>query len=62
MLLGCNLGAGLRAALVLHGNCLRAVWVLLWCCLGAIREPLRRQTVDSTASLCAVFETMRNDA
>eukprot|EP00974_Lingulodinium_polyedra_P077220 7475920-Lingulodinium_polyedra.AAC.1 len=28
----------------------------------AIREPLRRQTVDSTASLCNVCKPLHNDA
>eukprot|EP00974_Lingulodinium_polyedra_P091227 8846279-Lingulodinium_polyedra.AAC.1 len=32
------------------------------CVTRAICEPLRRQTVDSTASLCTVSKTVRNDA
>eukprot|EP00974_Lingulodinium_polyedra_P031669 3050024-Lingulodinium_polyedra.AAC.1 len=32
------------------------------CARRAICEPLRRQTVDSTASLYSVCETLRNDA
>eukprot|EP00974_Lingulodinium_polyedra_P033446 3215588-Lingulodinium_polyedra.AAC.1 len=28
----------------------------------AIREPLRRRTVDSSASFCSVLQTLRNDA
>eukprot|EP00974_Lingulodinium_polyedra_P027474 2656178-Lingulodinium_polyedra.AAC.1 len=31
-------------------------------CARAICEPLRRQTVDLTASLCTVSKTVRNDA
>eukprot|EP00974_Lingulodinium_polyedra_P113763 11015314-Lingulodinium_polyedra.AAC.1 len=32
------------------------------CATRAICEPLRRQMVDSTASLCTVLETVHNDA
>eukprot|EP00974_Lingulodinium_polyedra_P026167 2526237-Lingulodinium_polyedra.AAC.1 len=32
------------------------------CARRAVREPLRRRTVDSTVSLCTVVETVRNDA
>eukprot|EP00974_Lingulodinium_polyedra_P023399 2260045-Lingulodinium_polyedra.AAC.1 len=28
----------------------------------AVYEPLRQQIIDSTASLCTVFKTVRNDA
>eukprot|EP00974_Lingulodinium_polyedra_P014334 1389463-Lingulodinium_polyedra.AAC.1 len=32
------------------------------CVARAICEPLRRRVVDSAASLCTVFKTVRNDA
>eukprot|EP00974_Lingulodinium_polyedra_P079659 7714901-Lingulodinium_polyedra.AAC.1 len=36
--------------------------VRMVCVRRAIREPLRRQTVDSIASLCTACKTVRNDA
>eukprot|EP00974_Lingulodinium_polyedra_P117359 11162943-Lingulodinium_polyedra.AAC.1 len=51
----CHIGVQIAHANTETGVCME-------CVTFAIGAPLWRQTVDSTAPSCTVFETVRNDA